>query len=224
MITSTSNPHIKAIRKLSDVNERAVTGNFLAEGLRVVGQAFESHAEIVEFIYSAELLISEYGQKLLEEAKNAEIPITPVSASVFESLARKDKPQGVAALIRQNWQHLSTFASLQSGILIALEAVQNPGNLGTILRTCDAVAAKGLILLDHSTDPYDPIAVKAAMGAIFTPLPTTGSEREGISDKYAQLCRSIVRIPMLGACDSLNLSVATGVTLYQVYHQHNIKA
>lgn len=266
MITSTSNPRIKAIRKLSEANERAVTGNFLAEGLRVVGQAFDSHAEIVGLIYSAELLISEYGHKLLEQAKNAEIPITPVSASVFESLARKDKPQGIAALIRQNWQHLCTLAPLQSGTLIALEAVQNPGNLGTILRTCDAVAAKGLILLDHSTDPYDPIAVKASMGAIFTvpvfrsnyddlkallennakliaigtsdkAIPTVfeavypnplllfmGSEREGLSDKYAQLCQFMVRIPMLGACDSLNLSVATGVTLYQVYHQHNTKA
>jgi TrmH family RNA methyltransferase len=146
---------------------------------------------------------------------------------------------------------------------VALESIQNPGNLGTILRTCDAVGANGLILLDNSTDPYDPAAVKASMGSIFTvphfradypvfkaflersadlqvigtsdkaaksafevAFPSTvllllGSERQGLSEQYISLCSQMLRIPMEGACDSLNISVAAGVMLYQIYQDRH---
>ena len=266
MITSTSNPRIKAIRKLADPKERTATNTFLAEGLRVVGQAVDSAARIQELIYCEELLISDYGRHLLTELDaNPSVEIVEVSKTVFESLARKDKPQGIAAVIHQKWANLSDFSGIDNGIWVALEAIQNPGNLGTVLRTCDAVGAKGLILLDHSTDPYDPAAIKASMGAIFTvpvfrsdltslhkflqqnpaintigtsdkadqdyfqfdyPDPLLllmGSEREGLSEPYQQLCQTMIRIPMEGDCDSLNLSVATGVMLYQIYSQHRKK-
>lgn len=268
MITSIANPHIKEIRKLAESKERSSKGVFLAEGLRVVGQAFDSEANIRELIVSEELLISEYGQNLLLTARkhpNSSIEITYVSPEVFVSIARKDKPQGIAAVIAQQWSELEAFSNLRQGILVALESVQNPGNLGTILRTCDAVGAKGLVLLDQSTDPYDPAAVKASMGSIFTvpvvranyedltafldnhpsirsigtsdkaaldcfeanyPDPVLllmGSEREGLSEKYQRLCEQMVSIPMLGACDSLNLSIATGVVLYQIFNFHRSK-
>ncbi|NLE83361.1 MAG: RNA methyltransferase [Chloroflexi bacterium] len=263
MITSTSNPHIKAIRKLADPKGRAVAGTFLAEGLRVVGQALDSDADIREVIFSEELLVSNYGRDILRIlTPKPGVEITEVNREVFESLARKEKPQGIAAVIRQSWLPLTDISGVKNGIWVALEAVQNPGNLGTILRTCDAVGAKGLILLDHSTDPYDPAAVKASMGAIFTipvfktdleglrhflqqnpamftigtsdkayqdsfeydyPNPLLllmGSEREGLSASYQELSRKMLRIPMEGENDSLNLSVATGIMLYQIYNQH----
>ncbi len=262
MITSTANPHIKAIRKLNDSKERSLTQTFLAEGLRVVGQAVDSQAEILEFIYNDELLISDYGQVLISTALQSGKKATLVSRNVFESIARKDKPQGIAAVVQQKWGDLLNITEIDSGIWVALEAVQNPGNLGTILRTADAVGTKGLILLDHSTDPYDPAAVKASMGAIFT-IPVfrsdvdglrdflgknpklvsvgtsdkaekdcfetvfsdpilllLGSEREGLSLEYQNLCQQMISIPMEGECDSLNLSIAAGVTLYQIYQQH----
>ena len=265
MITSPANPHIKAIRKLNDRKEREQTGLFLTEGLRVVGQALESDFEVIELIYCPELLISEYGQKLVQhcqEKPERDIQLTEVSPEVFISIARKDKPQGIAAVVAQKWTNLTEFNCLSAGTLVALEAVQNPGNLGTVLRTCDAVGAKALILLDNSTDPYDPAAVKASMGSIFTipivranfeelqtflaknthvqaigtsdkaandycdfdyPDPMLlmmGSEREGLTFYYAQLCKEHVAIPMRGACDSLNLSVATGILLYQIFQSH----
>jgi len=266
MISSTSNPRIKAIRKLADSKERSATNTFLAEGLRVVGQAVDSDVHIQELLYCEDLLISDYGKSLVEKLKqNTSVEIIEVSKEVFESLARKDKPQGIAAVIRQKWANLNDFSSVDRGIWVALEAVQNPGNLGTVLRTCDAVGAKGLLLLDHSTDPYDPAAIKASMGAIFTvpvfradlavlelflqqnPALSTigtsdkadkdcfefdypdpilllmGSEREGLSASYQQLCQTMISIPMEGDCDSLNLSVATGVMLYQIYNQHRKK-
>ena len=266
MISSTSNSRIKAIRKLADSKERSTTGSFLAEGLRVVGQAVDSGAQIQKLLYCDELLVSDYGKDLVHKLRqNPSIEVFEVSKDVFISLARKDKPQGIAAVIRQKWTNLSDLNGIYQGIWVALEAVQNPGNLGTILRTCDAVGAKGLILLDYSTDPYDPVAIKASMGAIFTvpviradlaeldhflrcnpaintigtsdkaeqdcfefPYPDPllllmGSEREGLSAAYQQLCQTMISIPMEGDCDSLNLSVATGVMLYQIYNQHRKK-
>lgn len=263
MISSLSNPHLKAIRKLADAKERTASGTFLAEGLRVVGQAVDSDAKFVELLWCDELLISDYGKSLLSQlSQNPSIQISELSREAFESLARKDKPQGIAAVIRQEWHSLENHQAIENGVWVALEAVQNPGNLGTILRTCDAVGAKGLILLDHSTDSYDPAAIKASMGAIFTipiykssfeglqnfltlnpamqtigtsdkanqdcfefdyPEPLLlimGSEREGLSQNYIDLCQNMISIPMEGQNDSLNLSVATGVMLYQIYNHH----
>jgi len=263
MITSSANDHIKALRKLEQPKERRSSGTFLAEGLKAVGQAFDSNASILELLISPDLLISEYGRSLVELAEKREIPILELSPPVFARLARKDKPQGIAALISQNWSDINSESASSGSFWLALESIQNPGNLGTILRTCDAVGVSGLILLDESTDPYDPAAVKASMGSIFTvphfradfsnfeaflhrstdlmvigtsdkaassafevTFPSTillllGSERQGLSDQYVSLCSQMLRIPMEGVCDSLNISIAAGVLLYQIYQQRH---
>jgi len=262
MITSLSNPAIVSARKLLQSKERKNTGAFLAEGLRVVAQAFDSGARIQQLIYSPELLISEFGQNLVKKALAAGINTLEVSQAVFATLARKDTPQGIAAVIGQRWFPLDENAPAGNELWVALQAVQNPGNLGTVLRTCDAVGAKALLLLDDCTDPYDAAAVKASMGSIFTvrlmksgfldfqdwavkhpevaifgtsdkgaedytsaryPLPALllmGSERQGLPAEYLSLCRQTVRIPMEGACDSLNLSIAAGIILYEIYNQN----
>lgn len=263
MITSSSNDHIKALRRLDQVKERRATGTFLAEGLKAVGQAFDSGARVHELLVAPELLISAYGQDLTSRAVSLHIPVIEMSATVFNTLARKEKPQGIAALIAQNWSKLDAASAAPGSLWVAVESIQNPGNLGTILRTCDAVGAAGLILLDESTDPYDPAAVKASMGSIFTvphfradfpaldafikrnpelailgtsdkasesafefAYPATlllllGSERQGLSAPYMSLCSQVLRIPMEGACDSLNISVAAGVILYQIYQSRH---
>jgi TrmH family RNA methyltransferase len=141
---------------------------------------------------------------------------------------------------------------------VALEAIHSPGNLGTILRTCDAVGAAGVILLGEAADPYDPATVRASMGSLFaqrlvratpaellawkqrhgcrligtSPAGTVdyreliyrppmvlfmGSERHGLPAVHQTLCDEMVRIPMVGAADSLNLAVATSVMLYEVF-------
>ena len=259
MITNSANDHIKALRKLDQPKERRASGNFLAEGLKAVGQAFDSGAQLHELLISPELLISDYGLTLTDRARSMNVPILELSPSVFSTLARKEKPQGIAALIAQNWSDIHAATAETGSFWVALESIQNPGNLGTILRTCDAVGVSGLILLDDSTDPYDPAAVKASMGSIFTvphfrasywdfdafltrspdlsvvgssdkadasvfevTFPPTillllGSERQGLSEEYISLCSRMLRIPMEGACDSLNISVAAGVMLYQIY-------
>ena len=129
MITSPANPHIKTIRKLIDRKEREQTGLFLTEGLRVVGQALESDFEIIELIHCPELLISEFGQKLVQnfqEKPGKNIQLTEVSPEVFISIARKDKPQGIAAVVAQKWTNLTEFNCLSAGTLVALRRFKTP--------------------------------------------------------------------------------------------------
>jgi len=168
LITSKQNETIKAMRSLLDSKGRAISGLFLAEGLRAVIQAKQSSARIERIVYNPEELVSNLGRQTLQEAEATGIPILEVSSEVLDSLARKEKPQGILAVVHQNWQKLGDIFEPPTGLWIGLEAIQNPGNLGTILRIGDAVGASGIILLENSTDPYDPVAVKASMGSIFT--------------------------------------------------------
>ncbi len=262
MITSTSNPQIKLARKLQrDRKERQQSGLFYIEGLRIAGEAVELGWEIDSWIAAPELLVSEFGQDLIEAQRRQGKPVLEVSGQVFKSMALKEGPQGIAALARQRWLPLEQVRLEGGSTWVALDAVADPGNLGTILRTLDGVGGAGIILLDQSTDPYDPSTVRASMGAIFSqklvkvPFPAfaawkratgavligtsdrgavdyqetaypqdvvllMGSERHGLLEQHVAICDTIVRIPMVGRSDSLNLAVATAVILYEIFNQH----
>jgi len=261
MITSTTNLKIKQIRKLRERKERQQSGVFYAEGLRIVIEAVNQGMKIDSIIYAADLLTSKQGFQVIEDQRSRGIEILDLSSEVFKSLALKEDPQGIAAVIAQAWQPLEQIVFAPGDFWVALDSVADPGNLGTILRTCDAVGGKGIILLEHSTDPYDPTSVRASMGALFTqklaranfdqfsawkqrrgiPVIGTsgavdldyhrvtyprefvllmGSERQGLPENALALCDQVVSIPMRGSSDSLNLAVATGIVLYEIFNQH----
>ncbi len=199
MITSTANPTIKFIRKLADRKERQQSGLFFVEGLRIVGEAVQKGWKIETLVVAPELLISLFGQQLVADVATRQGRIEEVSADVFRSLSLKDGPQGIAAVIHQRWGNLDEVHLNSGDTWIALDSVQDPGNLGTILRTSDSAGCRGVILLDQSTDPFDPGTVRASMGAVFsqplikTSLPAFASwkKREnaaviGTSDKGKQ--------------------------------------
>jgi len=167
MITSTANPAIKAIRKLRERKERQATGLFYCEGLRIVGDAFDHKAEFECVLAAPELLQSEFGKSLLQKAVTLNVPIHELSAAVFTWLSQKDHPQGIAAVCKQTWTGLGALDLNPGDLVTALDAVADPGNLGTIMRTLDGVGGKGIILLDQSTDPFDPGAMRASMGSLF---------------------------------------------------------
>ena len=167
IITSPSNPRIKSIRKLADRKFREEQGEYYIEGLRIVGEAFEHHADLVTVLYSPDLLTSEFGQRLVEQAVSQDIEVLALGADAFTRLSLKEGPQGIAAVGRQVFTRLEELSPANGEVWIALDSVQDPGNLGTILRTGDATGCKGVILLDHSTDPYDPTALRASMGAVY---------------------------------------------------------
>jgi len=168
MITSPANPTAKAIRALRQRKEREATGSFFVEGIRLVAEAAQLGAPIERLVVAPELLASGFGRELVTGQAAAGVPVLEVSADVFAGLSQKDGPQGIGAVVRQRWEPLADVRLDTSPGWVALDRVADPGNLGTILRTADAVGACGVILVGPSTDPYDPAALRASMGAVFS--------------------------------------------------------
>jgi TrmH family RNA methyltransferase len=174
ILTSRNNPKIKQIRQLiGQRKERDATGLFVVEGIRHVGEAIAAQTGIDYICYAPDLLTSDFASQLIQEQAQLGIPCFAIDGDTFSSLAGKDNPQGIIAVVRQPHLNLDTLSPNNFPWGVALVAPQDPGNIGTILRTIDAVGASGLILLDdpahhqYSTDPYHPSSVRASMGSIF---------------------------------------------------------
>jgi len=168
LITSRNNPTLKLARSLRDRKERSQTGLFLVEGILHVGEAAEAGWEIDTLLYSSDLLTSEFGNQLVERLiANGGVRCQPVSADAFGSVTEKENPQGILALVRQKFTSLQELTPQKFRFGAAAVSPQDPGNLGTILRTVDAVGADGLLLLDGGVDPFHPSAVRASMGTLF---------------------------------------------------------
>lgn len=234
------------------------------EGVRFVAQATTYNAEIETLVVCPPLLNNPLGRKLLESHRQKGTTIIEVTAEILRHISSVVDPQGIAAVVRQKWLALERVKLGGKLCWIALETIQSPGNLGTILRTSDVVGGAGLILLSDSADPYDPATVRATMGALFsqrfvrtTPAelirwkderewllvgtsptgsvdyqavdyhtPTIlliGGEKKGLSPELKGICDLVVRIPMVGHSDSLNVAIATGVVLYELFNQKRAK-
>jgi TrmH family RNA methyltransferase len=260
-LSSFSNPKIKLIRKLQEKKQRYKNGLYYIEGLRIIGDALQHHAAFDAVYYAPELLRSQFGLALIQQCRENEIEVYEVPAVIFEHFSLKDHPQGIGAVMKMQPQALPADDMLPRRIWVGLDAVADPGNLGTILRTQDATDGSGIFLLGNCVDPYDTSVILGRMGAVFTqpfysmdaadfrawkqahqvPVIGTsdaakqdyqsitypsqmvllmGSEREGLHPEMEALCDEIVSIPMSGYSDSLNLSIATAVVLYEIYNQH----
>jgi TrmH family RNA methyltransferase len=165
LLTSSSNPLIKLARALRQKKARDESGLFLVEGILHVGEAAEAGWELETLLYCPERLKSEFGRGLVEKLSGNGVRCQPVSEPAFESFAEKENPQGIAALMRQKHRRLNEAAVPK--LAAAVVAPQDPGNVGTILRTLDAVGADALFLLDGGADPYHPSVVRASMGTLF---------------------------------------------------------
>lgn len=168
MITSRSNPRVVRARGLRRRADRDASGLCLVEGIRVVYEAERQRAAIEELVVAPDLLRSDLAWNLVQRIQSRGTPTLEVSAEVFASISSRDGPRGIAAVVRQRWTSLADAEPGDSLGWVALDAVQDPGNLGTILRTCDAVGSAGVILLGDTADPYDPSAVRSSTGAVFT--------------------------------------------------------
>lgn len=165
LITSPSNPLIKQARALRQKKARQESGLFLVEGILHVGEAAEAGWGIETLLYCPERLRSDFGRELVEQLAGQGIRYAPVGEEAFESFAEKENPQGIAALVRQRHLALEDFPPFH--LSVALVSPQDPGNIGSIFRTIDAVGADGLFLLEGGADPYQPACVRASMGTLF---------------------------------------------------------
>jgi len=180
-VTAFSNPTVKRLRSLRDKKARKAEGLFLAEGLRIIAEARDSGRlpEIVMFSpegakhpLAAEIIAA------MEAAGGDAIETTP---DILSKTSGKDNPQMLVAAYRQPETHLDALDRSRAPLWLATQALRDPGNIGTILRTGDAVGAGGLILIDDSADPYSVEAVRASMGAIFTQQVAKASWAEFVS-------------------------------------------
>lgn len=238
-VTSPQNPAIKLIRSLSEKKFRQETGLFVAEGWEMLNRARKA-GWVPEHLVSTEP-VSAWGETR---------PIL-VTEKIMEGLSGQNNPHNVIATFGQRYVGEVT----PNGVWVALEDMRDPGNLGTIIRTADAVAASGVILVGQSCDPYSGECVRATTGSIFgVPLVrmetdtfitqcknwrgdvvgshlkgtedfrrtykppillVMGSERRGLSEGLEAACKTLVRIPMPGGAESLNVATATALMLYE---------
>lgn len=167
-ITGFSNPLLKQVRSLREKKHRKRAGQFLAEGLRIMTEAREA-GYLPEMLFTTAtrddhpLIIA-----LEEDVLAAGGDVISVSAEIMSKLSGKDNAQAIVGIYRDHPVQLAQIDRTAAPIWLVAQAMRDPGNLGTMLRTGDAVGAGGLILIDDCTDPFGVEAVRASMGAVFT--------------------------------------------------------
>ena len=259
-VTAHSNPLIKSVRALRDKKGRREQGSFLAEGLRILTDARARGRLPSILLFTPEGAEHPLAAALIAETEAAGGDAVETTAEILSKTTGKDNAPGVLGVFRIPDTALGRLDRGAAPLWIVAQALRDPGNLGTILRTGDAVGAGGLILVDDCADPFSVEAVRASMGAVFTQaiaaarwiefLPwlragegqlvgTTlqaaldyqqpryakpcfllvGNEQAGLPPDYAAACDLQVRMPMLGAADSLNAAVAAAVMAYEVINQ-----
>lgn len=257
-ITSLTNERVKAIRALDMRKERKETGLFVAEGTSILVTARQHGIYPETLVCRAGGADSQQARQLIDEALSRRIEVLEVSEAVLAKLASKENPQAMLGVFKQRFAALPKAATVEpQSCWLVLEEVRDPGNLGSIIRTADAVGVAGIVLVGNCCDPFSRECVRATMGSIFAVgivklererflewraawpgdvaglhldgtedvrkaqfrepvMLVMGSEGPGLSDSLTRSCSRLVKIPMVGDLDSLNLAVATGLALYSV--------
>jgi TrmH family RNA methyltransferase len=281
-ITSLQNPRVKQLVKLRERRDRDDAGLFLIEGYREVRRALEKGLRPREVYFSPEWFLGENEPALIEQAKQAGAQLFELSKEAFAKVAYRERPDGLLAVAAQ-WKRTlddlnvagvadpgperkapgsPTPATNKHPFLLVVEAIEKPGNLGTILRSADAAGCDAVIVCDPVTDVFNPNVVRASTGVLFsvpivisdsatvhawlkakgirtaatTPHTTNlytqtdlrgplaivmGSEQYGLSEFWMKGADVLVRIPMAGQADSLNVAMATIITLFEAVRQRS---
>ena len=169
-IQSTQNPKLKAAFKLRDRKERDARKLFLVEGFREITRALEKGNFFTQLFYCPSFFLKEGENKIVETLQKKKVECFECTPSVFQKLSYRDRPDGlvaVASFFHKELSEAEEYLSKNPFIVIA-ESIEKPGNLGTILRSCDAAGVDLFILCDPKTDMYNPNVVRASTGTLFT--------------------------------------------------------
>jgi RNA methyltransferase, TrmH family len=178
LITSAANPVVKRVRLLGDRRHRRRDGAFVVRGIQPVWQAVEAGADIETLIVAPDLLRASGALDMVAQQEAAGMRVARVTGELFGRIADRDRPTGLAAIVRSATGTLDSLIVPTAALFAALHSPGNPGNVGTIVRTASAVGSAGVILIGPSADPFDPAAVKASMGALFT-VPVVAAQSSG---------------------------------------------
>ena len=239
MITSSSNAQIKNITALQKLSkERKRQGLFVAEGRKM---CLEAPRQLMEKLYVTESYAAENS---LEEFAGVSVEL--VKDSVFHAMAETKTPQGILALMKREDRRLSDVLAgeKEAPLILALENLQDPGNLGTILRSSEGAGVSAVLLSPGCVDIYSPKVTRSTMGSLFrVPFVLSedflweksrvytepdyaspcafliGNEGNGLSHEAVALADERIRIPMGGKLESLNASVAASLLIYEARRQ-----
>lgn len=265
LITSFQNPKFKQTLALQDSRDRKNSKKFLIEGFRELTRAFIGGVEFLQLWICPELFLGENESSLIEQIRSLGPEVFQVPQALFEKLSYRDRPDGllaVASFFPTGLEGLKQkISGKPSALILVAEGIEKPGNLGSILRSCDAVKCDGVISCDKRTDIFNPNVVRSSVGTLFTQgvyeasseetlkflkqegfalLAATpsgdklytecdlkgkvalivGCEQLGLSEFWMSQCDMQVKIPMLGVADSLNVSTATTLLLYEYRRQN----
>jgi RNA methyltransferase, TrmH family len=193
LITHPRDPRFLALRALQTERGRQQTGEYLIEGIRHLARTVEERAPIRLLFVDPSALSNPFGQKLARRIRQSSIPCIRLAPDLYRELTLANEPQGVGAVLRQRWFELNEIKPAKNSFWLAVESVDQPGNLGTILRSAEAAGVSGIFLLGPTADPWDPSCVRASMGSLFSPRLVRCTSRE-----FVQWARSS-RIAIVGS-------------------------
>ena len=259
MITSVQNPRIKHLVALRDRRQRDADNLMLVEGYDELSIAL-SGDQPVELYYCLALIRQPAQMALLERVRLSGAELVEVNERVFEKIAYRDNPDGWLAVFRLPRRELSSLKPGSNPLIVVVEAIEKPGNLGAILRTADAAGVTALISCDPVTDLGNPNVVRSSKGAVFcvpvaeasttetiqwlrehglttvAAIPQAkrlytdvdmripvalvlGAEKPGLSRAWLDQADISVQIPMAGRVNSLNVSIAAALMIYEAVKQ-----
>jgi RNA methyltransferase, TrmH family len=260
IITSQHNPKIKNIIALEKARERKSQQVFLIEGIKELSLAIAGGYSLNSVFFCPDIIAE---QTLLQLVKNERLLI-PVERTVFEKVAYRESTGGLIAVANQKPHSLDNLTLREKPLVLILEAVEKPGNLGAMLRTADAAGVDAVIICDPQTDFYNPNVVRSSVGCVFTKqvaaasssetlqwlrdhrinIYTTylqaskpyheidyreasaivmGTESTGLSSIWTDNTDMNIIIPMQGEIDSMNVSTAAAVVIFEACRQRGFR-
>lgn len=255
-ITSHQNPKIKNVLALEKARERNEQNVFILEGIKELSLALEGKYTINTVFFCPQIISAEAILTVVRE----ESLLIPVQQNVFEKIAYRDSTGGIIAIVQQKKHTLDNIRLRKNPLILVLESVEKPGNLGAVLRTADAANIDAVVICDPQTDFYNPNVIRSSVGCVFTTQIASstshetiawlnkneikvfatslesstpyhkidftspcaiimGTESTGLSDAWIRIADSTIIIPMRGKIDSMNVSNAAAVLIFEACRQ-----
>lgn len=211
-VSSLKNPIIKEIKSLYNKKDRWNKSLFIIEGIKIIEEAIFNNIELKYIIITDKMFLSEDSKDFLEKAKDR-YKIIKISENLFKEISDTENPQGIVSIAKFRIPDLSQIFNRENPALLFLDGVQDPGNMGTIIRTCDAFNLDGIIIGPGSVDPYNPKVVRATMGSIFrVPLYISNDSLKTIDD-LSQGGLNIFSTSLEGSIPSYDIDYKEGFVL-----------
>lgn len=211
-VTSLANPLVKDIKALALKKFRDQQNAFMAEGLKLVIDALDLGWLIKTLIFAKSGLGNAAVEKAAARTVAAGGTVLEVSEKVLAAITRRDNPQMVVGVFTQKFLPLKDIRPKDGDVWVALDRVRDPGNLGTVIRTADAVGAKGVILVGETTDPFAVETVRATMGSIFA-VPVAKASQEAFLGWRKGFAGMVAGTHLRGAVDYRSVDFSKGPVL-----------